>query len=79
MMNSEAGGSQPKEYEYTPEAFAGYINMEIGLPRGDNGELCHAVVKKRAVDMDGRSICVATNNNPLTNSRPSYQKHLPLL
>lgn len=35
----EADKSQPREDNYTTEAFDGYINMEIGLPCGDNGKL----------------------------------------
>ena len=46
----------------------GYVNMEVALPRGEEGKLEHAIVKKRAVDRDGKPIGVA-NNNPLLDSR----------
>ena len=42
--------------------------MDIGLPRGDDDQLYHAIVKKRAVDVEGKPIGRA-NNNPLTDSR----------
>ena len=42
--------------------------MEIVLPRGDDGELYHAIVKKQATDVDGKPYGVNTGN-PLTNSR----------
>ena len=44
-----------------------YVNMEIGLPRGEDGELEHAIVKKRAVDIEGRPIGVP-NKNPILDS-----------
>ena len=46
----------------------GYINMEIALPRGEEGKLEHAIVKKRAVDRGGIPIGVA-NSNPMLDSR----------
>ena len=45
-----------------------YINMEIGLPRGDDGELHHAIVKRRKLDADGNSIG-KSHTNPLLDSR----------
>ena len=54
--------------EYTPDAFDDYINMELGLPRGEDGELVHAIVKRRKIDDDGNPIGIA-NNNPLMDSR----------
>ena len=39
-----------------------YINMEIGLPHGADGELAHARVKRRATDAEGRPIGRANNN-----------------
>ena len=33
-----------------------YVNMEINIPRGVEGEIEHARVKKRALDRDGRPI-----------------------
>ena len=46
----------------------GYVNMEIAMPRGEEGQLQHAIVKKRAVDRDGKPIGIA-NKNPLLDSR----------
>jgi len=54
--------------EHTPDAFDDYINMELGLPRGDDGELVHAIVKRRKLDDNGNLIGIA-NNNPLMDSR----------
>ena len=42
--------------------------MEIGLPRGQDGEIERAKVKKRAIDVDGKPVGVA-NNNPLMDTR----------
>ena len=42
--------------------------MEIGLPRGEDGNVLHATVKRRAVDVDGRPIG-RPSNNPITDSR----------
>jgi hypothetical protein len=28
--------------------------MEIGLPRGDNNQLMHAIVKRQKIDEDGK-------------------------
>ena len=45
-----------------------YLNMELGIRRGDDHELIHARVKRRAIDVDGKSIGT-TNENPLLDSR----------
>ena len=45
-----------------------YINMEIGLPRGDDDSLMHAIVKKQKVDNEGNAVGIASNN-PLTDTR----------
>ena len=37
----------------TPDIFDSYIKMEVGLPRGNVGELHHATVKRRALNYDG--------------------------
>ena len=42
--------------------------MEIGLPRGDDNQLMHAIVKKRKIDENGKSIGAA-NNNPILDTR----------
>ena len=36
--------------------------MKIGLPRGDDGELYHAIVKSRAFYRDGKTLITETNN-----------------
>ena len=46
----------------------GYINMEVGLSRGPDGELENAIVKKRAVDVDDVPIGKA-NVNPIMDTR----------
>jgi hypothetical protein len=45
-----------------------YLNMELGLPRGDDEELKHAHVKRRTVDVEGRHIG-RPSTNPLLDSR----------
>ena len=46
----------------------GYIDMELGMPRGAEGQLLHARVKRRAVDNDGKPLGVASSN-PITDTR----------
>ena len=45
-----------------------YINMEIGVPKGDGGELLHATVKQRVLDGNGRPVGTETMN-PITDTR----------
>ena len=49
-------------YDYTPETFDIYINVEVGLPNVDYGQLYHAVKNKREFDEDGKPVITATNN-----------------
>ena len=58
----------PEQDDYTEDTFDGYLKMEIGLPRGDDDELHHAKVKRRAVDEDGRPVG-KSNKNPLLDTR----------
>ena len=53
---------------HTLKIFDTYIEMEIGLPRGLDGELYHANVKPPAVDIDGIPVGVETYN-PITDTR----------
>ena len=45
-----------------------YVNMEIGLRRGQEGELQRAIVRRRLVDAEGNPTGVA-NNNQLLDTR----------
>ena len=54
--------------KHTIDSFDPYLNMEIGLPRGDDDNLMHATVKRRVVDDDGVPIGKA-NKNPILDSR----------
>jgi hypothetical protein len=54
--------------DYTPDTNDSYLKMELGLPREADDNLQHAVVKKRALDNDGKPIGTA-NDNPLMDSR----------
>ena len=49
--------------------------MEVGLPRGPDGELQHAIIKKRRIDNDGEDIGQA-NKNPLLGSREFEVEYL---
>ena len=51
----------------TPEIFYSYINMDVGLPRGNGGELYHVTVKRRSIDDDGKPLGVGTSN-PITDT-----------
>ena len=42
-----------------------YVNMELGVPRGPDGELENVKVKKRALDVDGMPIGKANKNHML--------------
>ena len=46
----------------------GYIDMELGMPRGAEGQLLHARVKRRAVDSDGKPLGVGSSK-PITDTR----------
>ena len=50
------------------EMFDPYLNMEIDLPRGDDFNLHHARVKRRAVDEDGKPVG-RSSNNPILDTR----------
>ena len=45
-----------------------YLNMKLGLPRGEDGDIMHTTVKRRAVDIDGRPMG-RPSNKPTTDSR----------
>ena len=53
--------------DYVDHSDDPYTSMELGLNLQDEEGLHHAVVKKRAVDEDGKPIGIA-NNNPLLDS-----------
>ena len=48
--------------------FDPYLHMEVGLPRGSDDQLHHAMVKRRAIDSEGRPIGIGSSN-PLTDTR----------
>ena len=45
-----------------------YIRMEVSLPRGPNGQLEHATVKRGAIDKDGKPYGVALSTPLLDTS-----------
>ena len=48
--------------------FDPYLHMEVGLPQGSDDQLHHAMVKRRAVDSEGKPIGIESSN-PLTDTR----------
>ena len=46
----------------------GYVNMEIGLPRGNDNELMHATVKRRKLNQEGQTTG-QSNKNPILDTR----------
>ncbi len=47
----------------------GYTGIELGIPRGTEGQLIHDATEKcRAVDVDGKTLGI-TSNNPITDTR----------
>ena len=67
-LNTEPG--QP-----TGDLTDNYVNMEIALPRSEDGQLHAAHVKRRAIDQDGRPIGVA-NDNPMLDTRRYVVQYL---
>ena len=61
--NTPAGAPEP-----TPDSFDGYLQMGLGLPRGEDGEIQHATVKRRTVDHLGQPIGIA-HSNPMLDTR----------
>ena len=45
-----------------------YVDMELGLPHGEDGSLMHAIVKRRKLDDDGNPIGPEITN-PLVDMR----------
>jgi hypothetical protein len=48
-----------------------YVGMEMAMTRGSEGEMVHAMVRKRVRDQDGKPVGVA-HNNPTLDS-PKYE------
>ena len=46
--------------------FDSYINMEVGLPRGNDGEIYPETVKWHVIDDDGKPLGLGTSN-PITD------------
>ena len=59
---------QIPEDDFTPDAFDHYMNMELALPRGTDGEMQYAKVVKRVRDESGNPVGVA-NENPILDTR----------
>jgi hypothetical protein len=75
VINNEALKDVDSDVEPISDAFDPYKNMEIGLPRGEDGALQHARVKRRALDDDGKPIGTPSNN-PLLDTRAYEVVHL---
>ena len=45
-----------------------YVDMELGLPRGEDDSLMHAIVKRRKFD-DDRNPIGNESTNPLVDTR----------
>ena len=54
--------SHNKDSSLAPPINDGFLNMEVGLPRGDDDALMHAIVKKRKLDDNGLQIGTYHNN-----------------
>ena len=52
-----------------------YVHMEIGLPRGPDGELQFARVKRQVLDDEGNPLGTS-NNNPLLDGRMNEVEYL---
>ena len=67
--------SIPEEDDYTTDTYDNYLNMELGIPRGEDGEMQHATVKRRAIDVDGKPIGTR-HDNPLLDTRQYEVEHI---
>ena len=69
--DEESGPREEKDEKTSSSSsssiFDPYLHMEVGLPRGSDDQLYHARVKHRAIDSEGESIGVESNN-PLTDT-----------
>ena len=61
----------------TPDEYDSYINMELGMPRGPDGELKPATVKRRAIDIDGKPFIIVKALYGLKSSRAAFRAFLP--
>ena len=75
VINNESIPEADTSESNIADTFDAYVNMEIGLPRGDDDSLHHAVVKRRAIDDEGKPIGISSNN-PLTDSRQYEVEYL---
>ena len=50
------------------EVYDQYVNMELALPQGHDGECLHTTVKRRALDHDGKPMG-NVSNNPILDTR----------
>ena len=58
-----------------PEMFDLYINMEVEIPRRNDGGLYHATFKRRAINDDGEPLVIETYN-PTTDTNLYEVDHL---
>ena len=80
MEGRDSGWLKDQDFNTEPGQPTGdltdnYVNMEIALPRSEDGQLHSACVKRRAIDQDGRPIRVA-NNNPMLDTRRYVVQYL---
>ena len=66
--NSPTEGNDKLDGEPTVDSYDPYLNMEVGIPRGEDDNLLHATVKRRVTDQDGNPIGKA-NKNPILDNR----------
>ena len=66
--NSPTGENDKIDSEPTVDSYDPYLNMEVGMPRGDDDNLVHATVKRRVTDEEGNPIGKA-NKNPILDNR----------
>ena len=68
VINSDDLQEIDNEVDESIQGEATYTGMELGLPRKDDGALEHAIVKRRALDVEGKPIG-KPNMNPILDSR----------
>ena len=65
--NSPTGENDKIDSEPTVDSYNPYLNMEVGIPRGEDDNLVHATVKRRVTDEEGNPIGKA-NKNPILDN-----------
>ena len=68
ISDNDASEANDNNAVETSNIFDSYINVEVGLPRGNDDEIYHEIVKRCAIDDGGKPLGVGTYN-PINDKR----------